>query len=215
HLYAVSRVENAIVTFTRGNDPLDPANIGRLTYVPGDTIFDHAGVENMGQPRAVTISPDGKDVYVAAATDSAVVMFRRDADPESPNFGELTFIQSYLEDVDGVSGIKGVRSVTVSPDGTGVYAAGEFDHSIVAFARNVGAGPDFGKLTFVEARTNGIGTDGINGIDQPYQVVTVNDSSSHALFIYVASPASSSVATFGRTVTSTCTASGVGNIQDK
>ena len=89
----------------------------------------------------MTVSPDGTSVYATSSTSGAVVVFDRAAD------GTLTQkagIAGCISDTgtagactDGTA-IDGALSVTVSPDGTSVYAASENSDAVVVFDR---AGP--------------------------------------------------------------------------
>jgi 6-phosphogluconolactonase (cycloisomerase 2 family) len=78
---------------------------------------------------AVSVSSDGKHVYVAGADDNAVAVFSRDA-----STGKLMVVEVEKDGVGGVDGLGGARSVTVSPDGKHVYAAGADDDAVAVFA---------------------------------------------------------------------------------
>ena len=125
------------------------------------------------QAVSVAVSPDGGHVYVAAGTGDALVAFSRDA-----GTGELTQIQTVLDNTDGVDGLDTVGSVTVSPDGVHVYTASTRDSAVAAFSRN----PGTGLLTFVEAEFEGVG--GVQGLEAAH-MVTVSPDGAH---VYVASP---------------------------
>jgi len=112
---------------------------------------------------AVAVSPDGKNVYVASPSDSAVVVFDRD-----PVTGELTLSSG----VDGcinsdgsnscTSGLalEAATSVTVSPDGKNVYVASSGPNGgIAVFDRDPGTG-DLTQKSLDEGCINESGANG-------------------------------------------------------
>lgn len=118
---------------------------GWLTLVDIDTNFG-AGQDIPWSPE---VSPDGLNLYLVGREGDAVVVYDRD-----PATGELSFRESHIDGVDGVTGLEAPRSLTVSRDGANVYAAA--DGSIAVFDRD----PASGALTFVEAMTE-LGTGGV------------------------------------------------------
>jgi DNA-binding beta-propeller fold protein YncE len=104
-------------------------------------------VRQLAEASAVAVSPDGKNVYVAAPSDSAVVVFNRD-----PATGELTMSSGAdgCVNVDGSSNCSPGRALdtatalTVSPDGKNVYVASSGENGGIAiFDRD----PSTGALT--------------------------------------------------------------------
>jgi DNA-binding beta-propeller fold protein YncE len=89
--------------------------------------------------RAIAISPDGRDVYVASSKSDAIAIFSRDR-----KTGALTQPQGKAgcvaakaaEGCAPALGLFGPNSVAVSPDGRNVYATSRGSSSIVAFLRN-------------------------------------------------------------------------------
>ena len=100
----------------------------------------YGGVDGLSGAQCVEITPDGKSVYVAGNSDDAVALFSRDS-----STGLLTYETAYIDDTDGVSGLDGVTTVTVSPDGRHVYTGSEGDDSVVCFSRDT----DTGALTYL------------------------------------------------------------------
>ena len=90
-----------------------------------------AGVDGLDDVRDLTVSPDGKHLYVAGGIDDAVALFSR-----SSATGALTFVTSTKNGIGGVIGIDGPLSVTVSPDGKHLYVAGVNSHAVAVFSRN-------------------------------------------------------------------------------
>jgi DNA-binding beta-propeller fold protein YncE len=82
------------------------------------------GVSGIDGANDIAISPDGKFVYVSAATDGAVTIFSRNTFT-----GALTFVQALAEgamDDSGnvVGGVQEASSVAISADGSRVYVTG-------------------------------------------------------------------------------------------
>ena len=124
HLYAASRLDNAVAVFSRN------ISTGKLTFV--ERLKDGEGsVDGLSGAAAVTVSPDGKHVYALGTYEDAMAIFSRDAAT-----GRLTF-QNVLFDV---SGIKGANAVAVSSDGRHVYVSGNSYGNLVVFSREFSLG---------------------------------------------------------------------------
>jgi 6-phosphogluconolactonase (cycloisomerase 2 family) len=152
HLYTASAADDAVAVFAR--DPMT----GRLTFIEAQ-LEGVAGVTGIGGPagpRAITLSPDGRHVYVAAAGDDAVAVFSRD-----PATGRLAFLEAQVDGVGGIDGLDGAWTVALDPGGRHLYAAGFLDRGVALFDRD----STTGRLAFREARFNGVG--GITGLDDP------------------------------------------------
>jgi len=100
--------------------------------------------------RALAVSPDGKNVYVASSGSDAIAVFRRD-----PRSGALTQPRGEGGCIaaKGANGcapaiaLDGPNSLAVSPDGRTVYATSRASNSIGAFRRD----PKTGALTQLPA----------------------------------------------------------------
>jgi len=175
-VYVAGFADDAVAVFTR------EATTGQLTFV-GAWKDGLDGVDGLNGAFAVTASPDGRHVYVAGSRDNAVAVFAQD-----PTTNALTFVQRVKSGIGGVTGLKGVRDVEVSPDGRHVYAAGNSDDTVTVFSRNATTG----ELALIETIQNGAG--GVDGIDGVYSVVISPDGKN----VYAAGYISDALVTFTR-----------------
>jgi DNA-binding beta-propeller fold protein YncE len=101
--------------------------------------------KGLNAPSAIAVSPDGKSVYVAAFTDNAISVFKRDK--QTGKLSERQCITDNDETTDNcdrsTDGLQNPEGVVVAPNGKAVYATGEGDDAVVAFTRNTSNG----KLT--------------------------------------------------------------------
>lgn len=159
-----------------------PIHADDLVFV-GAQFDGSLGVDGLDGAHAAAVSPDGKHVYVAAATDDAVAVFARDAAT-----GALTFVEAEKDGSGGVDGLNGTEHLALSPDGNHLYAAGLLDHAVAVFSRDAGTG----ALTFVEVHKDGAA--GVNGLAGA-SWVTVSPDGKH---VYVAGRFDDAVAVFLR-----------------
>jgi 6-phosphogluconolactonase (cycloisomerase 2 family) len=144
HVYVAGWASYAIAVFRRD------ATSGTLEFV--ETKEDGVdGVEGLDEPTGVIVSPDGRNVYVTAYEDNSVVVFDRDA-----STGRLAFAQVFRAGVDGVHGLTGASSLTLSHDARYLYVTSELEGALVVFSRD----PSTGLLTWL-----GRVKDGESGID--------------------------------------------------
>ena len=119
---------------------------GRLTEF--QTVRDdEGGVTGMNRPRAITLSPDGRSLYVAESREGRVVTFHRDV-----TTGQLTFVESL--------DLNGATDVTISPDGRFVFVPSYGDDSLKVLSRDT----DTGQLTLMDVLTDG--EDGVDGLNE-------------------------------------------------
>ena len=142
-VYATSHETNAVVALERN------AGTGALTQLAGasgciSTTF--AGctiVTAITGPLGIAISPDDANVYVSGSEANAEASFDRNA-----GTGALTQLGAedpcVTSEASGCGtafneaiGLDGARRVTVSPDGTNLYVAGQGSNAIVELARTV------------------------------------------------------------------------------
>lgn len=169
--------DNSIVVFNRNT------NSGLLSFT---TAYKN-GVNGLAGAYGLSVSPSGEDVYVACSDANSIVHFRR-----YPNSGILVFTGVQQNGVNGVSGLAGTSALTVSPDGTYLYAAGTGADAMVLFERNM----NNGELTFASKIDNGM--NGVSGLDYPV-AITVSKNTKD---IYVAGFGANALLLFEREATS-------------
>ena len=91
---------------------------------------------------AIAISPDGRFVYVAAATADALLAFSRDAATGrlTPLAGAAGCLRANRTNCAPVTGIDGPSAIAITPDGTSLYVSSATAGTITAFQRDVNTG---------------------------------------------------------------------------
>jgi DNA-binding beta-propeller fold protein YncE len=132
----------------------------------------------------IAVSPDGKSVYVSAAVDSAVAVFRRNVKTGllSQDAGPAGCVsETGAGGCATASGLAGAADVVVSANNKSVYVAALTSSAVVAFTRN----PATGVLTDQRCIAQG-GADGCDaghGLDDPIALAISPDGKN----VYVAS----------------------------
>ncbi len=118
----------------------------------------HDGYDSgLGRIASLTISPDGRFVYVAAPGDAAITTLARSEDG-SLSFrgcvsGGTLFVTALTspcamlplsDDNPHWSGLRGINRIVISADGTSLYASAPKTSSVAEFRRD----PDTGALTY-------------------------------------------------------------------
>jgi DNA-binding beta-propeller fold protein YncE len=148
NVYVAGFVSSTVAVFRRDTTS------GALTFTQVK-INGFEGVDGIDGASCVTVSPDGKHVYVTGQNENALVLFARDG-----TSGELSFVSVIKNGIGGVGGIAGATSVVVSPDGSSVYVTGFNDNAVAVFRRDENSG----ELSFVNLEKNGVGAvDGLGG----------------------------------------------------
>ena len=119
NIYVASSVADGVAIFTR-----DPTS-GLIAQSGCVTVTGSLGVcaksDGLAGADSVSVSSDGKNVYVAAPVSNRLTVFSRAGD------GALHATQTFAP-----RGVRSVTGVAVSPDGRNVYAAG---HGLAAMRR--------------------------------------------------------------------------------
>jgi DNA-binding beta-propeller fold protein YncE len=107
-----------------------PAGCGTARALKGPGPF-------MGS-RAIAVSPDGKNLYVASSKSDAIAIFKRNARTgalaQPPGIGGCVAVKG--GGCATAVGLDGPNSVAVSPDGLNVYATSRASDTISVFHRN-------------------------------------------------------------------------------
>lgn len=184
-VYVTGFLDDAVALFRRETTVIS-GSIGKLSYV--EMVRDGvAGITSLAGPVAAALSPDGRQLYVAAQADNALDVFTVAAD------GRLTLLQTKIDGNPDADALEGIADVAVSADGKVVFTAAYFDDAVTAFRRRDDAAqPNFGRVITLEVKRNGIG--GVDGIDGAVGLATTADNGS----VYVAGNAGNALAVFAR-----------------
>jgi 6-phosphogluconolactonase (cycloisomerase 2 family) len=164
HVYAAAYDSGTVTVFRRD------AGTGMLTFL--QVIREGVGgVAGLTGASGITVSPDGKSVYVAGHLKETLAVFSRNLIT-----GGLTYLQEFVDNTNGVDGLNGVEDVIVSPDGRFVYAAGSEEDEVPFFARDLKTG----ALMYIDRIKND--RKGVQGIDG----VTALAISSDGQYLYTA-----------------------------
>ena len=194
-VYATSFSTSAIDEFARNSAT------GALTFtgcIGDDTGCTTTSPANaVDGPRSVTVSPDGRSVYVTTAESQAIDTFSR-----NPATGALTFENCIGNDPPGCTttnppgALDTALSVAVSPDGGSVYVTGNYENVLDSFARNASTG----MLTFAGCIGHYAGctaTSPVNALEGPTAVTVSADGSS----VYAVATQANAIDTLARNTT--------------
>jgi 6-phosphogluconolactonase (cycloisomerase 2 family) len=124
NVYVTATNDSAVVTFTREAS-------GALTRLEEDRDVQSGGnVPGLDAAEGVVVSPNGKNVYVTGAVDSAVVTFKRNT-----TTGALKHLQTLRDRSVGgnAEGLDHANAVAISANGKHVYVTASGDSAVVSF----------------------------------------------------------------------------------
>ncbi|MCH6258393.1 beta-propeller fold lactonase family protein [Puniceicoccaceae bacterium K14] len=176
HLYVAAYDDDALSVFQRNIETGSVSFLGRLKNGEG-------AIDGLNGPHYLSVSPDGKNVYVALWDENAVSRFTRDV-----STGLLTYENKYVNGVDIQSGLEGPRAIVFSPKGEFVYVASWNDDAVTTLSRDL----DTGELASSSIVKNE--NDGVEGIDGPHSLVV----SAEGKFLYVTSFFDDAISVFVR-----------------
>ena len=178
HAYAVGEASGVAAVAALERDERTGELVETAIYRNGQD-----GFTGLSGAVGVTLSMDGRHLYVASEIDDSVAVLSRDL-----SSGELSFVEVEIDTINSVNGLGGARFARVSPDDRHVYVGGTQDDAIGVFSRDAGTG----ALSWISTVNQGQdGNDGLNGV---YDMVFDADGS-HA---YVVGDANDAVAVYSR-----------------
>lgn len=144
-LYAAAALGNAIASFTR-----DPATgalsiqgcIGATSAGPCTAI---GNTNALHTPYALAMSPDGKQLYVAASAGNAIGVFNRDTATGGLTFAGCVGLTTAgpCTAIDNDRALKQPEGLAMSPDGKQLYVGASGGNAIGVFNRNTSTGEIF------------------------------------------------------------------------
>ena len=197
HLYVASRQSDAVVVFDIDGDALHYRQ----------AFFDGTEGAVLTSASALALSRDGAHLMVTSLDGDSVTVLARETDPTvSSLFGRVRFHSVVTNFSAGAEALRGPRDIAVDADDDRVYVVSQLDDAMVILDRNTSVGgDDYGRLTPLEVRRQGVGN--VIGMESPYGLAV---SSGARRNIYVASLGSQSLGAFVRRSGSSCSASGGG-----
>ncbi len=175
HVYVTGRSDHSLAAFRRAH-AVAGGDYGQLTYLESETQAV-GGVDGLDGASAVTVSFDGKFVYVTGFQADAVAVFARNTNPASSEYGELDFIEARRNSESDVSGIGRPTWAAVGPGDREVYVTGSLDDAIAVFFRELEIPNNPHPLSFEFSHVPGVwSNDGT--VDVSWSGATDNDGGS-------------------------------------
>lgn len=176
YIYVSGAVDNAVAVFSR-----DTGGLLSFVAVYTDGV---GGVSGLADARGLALSPDGAQLYVAAAGDNAVSVFSRDAAT-----GLLQPVQLYQDGAPGFDALAGASALALSPEGSQLYVLGSGEDALTVMRRD----SVDGSLTQVAVLRQGQGAPVVDGLSTAFSMAATPDGKQ----LLVTSPLDNSLAVFG------------------
>ena len=170
-LYVTANDDDTVQVFYR---------LGSGVLAWADSQYSRDGLD---APRDVVVSPVNEFVYVAGHDGNSILCFHWNVTGD-----RLDYIVTYTDGIGGMNGLSGVQSITISPDGTHLYAASEGEDAVSVFGRSIVTG----ALTWVATYRDGVG--GNEYLDGAYDVAVSPDGK----HVYVAAYLDDAITVFSR-----------------
>ncbi len=148
NVYVIGSSDDAISEFTRNADG-SLTQLGCIADTNADGTCDTTTATGLEDPQAIAITPDGKNVYVAAEDSEAdpdIAEFTRNANGSLTQVSGSDCIAEGGDDVCDVTGAAGLgvdeppNALAVGPNGQNVYVGDTQDESIATLTRNTADG---------------------------------------------------------------------------
>ncbi len=135
NLYAASSKVGVLTLLTRGN-------VASEWRVANSYRNDENGIQDMSAPRALTLSADGRNLYVANRTDGtsdlnngSLLAFKRNVVS-----GELSFVRGWRDSAGVDVGVQGVANLSASADGAHIFATSPTTGTLSVWRRDASTG---------------------------------------------------------------------------
>lgn len=152
----------------------------------GDEDVDGTVVNGLRGARNVTVSDDGKFVYVVSQVDNSLLVFEPElTDSQSDDYGRLRLLQTLSPDNGGPEMLDQPQGLALSHDGETVYVTGASSNTLHAFSRDSATG----LLTLKQT----IDAGDVPGLSGAVAVLTGPEDK----HVYVAAAGSGAVQVFG------------------
>ena len=201
-LYASSRNTSTVTIYKRDTDTGTLRQLaGSKGCIAGGGLPGCATAIGLNGPDVITVSPDGKNIYVGSFLGNAIAIFERNQEN-----GQLTqatdgtgcLANAAATGCTTVTGLLAPEGMAVSDDGGSVFVAAPGSNAVLAFTRNpvdgslAQATDGYGCITTntITGCTTGREMEGANAVE-----VSPDDSD-----VYATSLLSSSVTAFGRSL---------------
>lgn len=139
HVYAIAFNDDTLLHFRRNRKNGGLRYVGCLDDADLSPVNDKCpgGVEGMGAPVALALSPDGRSLYVTTSLDDAIVTFRVNRKTGKPRpDGCFEDDDKLFDDCPDREGLGTPEAVAVHPNGRNVYVTSWDDSAITRFRRN-------------------------------------------------------------------------------